>query len=147
MFCSHYLYSFWVTVCKMVRPMLSDCFCPVLSVCDIGVLWPNSWMNQDATQYGGRPRPKPHCITRGPSSPKGAVSSSPKRSTPNFRPCLLWPNGLMGQDATWYRGRPRPGNIVLDGDPSPPPKKAQQPPYFSAHFHCGQRAGWIKISF
>jgi len=28
---------------------------------------------------------------------------------PNFfGSCLLWPNGCMDQDATWYRGRPRP---------------------------------------
>jgi len=38
---------FWATVCKTVRPMLSE-YCPVclsvmscLSVCDVGVLWPN----------------------------------------------------------------------------------------------------------
>jgi len=27
---------------------------------------------------------------------------------PIFGPCLLWPNGWMDQDATWYGGRPRP---------------------------------------
>jgi len=35
--------SFWATVCKTVQAMLSD-RCPVLSVCDIGLLWPNGWM-------------------------------------------------------------------------------------------------------
>ena len=40
---------FWATVCKTVRPMLSArcpvCLsCSVLSVCDVGVLWPNGWM-------------------------------------------------------------------------------------------------------
>jgi len=25
-----------------------------------------------------------------------------------FGPRLLWPNGWMDQDATWYGGRPRP---------------------------------------
>ena len=25
-----------------------------------------------------------------------------------FGPCLLWPNGWMDQDATWYEGRPWP---------------------------------------
>jgi len=25
---------------------------------------------------------------------------------PIFGPCLLWPNGWMDQDATWYGGRP-----------------------------------------
>ena len=33
---------------------------------------------------------------------------SPKRGhTPNFAPCLLWPNGWMDQDATWYESKPR----------------------------------------
>jgi len=31
-----------------------------------------------------------------------------------------------------------PGDIVLDGDPAPPPQ-------FSAHVYCGQTAGWIKM--
>jgi len=40
---------FWANVCKTVRPMLSD-RCPVcLSVCNVGVLWPNGWMYQDET--------------------------------------------------------------------------------------------------
>jgi len=36
---------------------------------------------------------------------------SPKKghSPPLFGPCLLWPNGWMDQDATWYEGRPWPG--------------------------------------
>ena len=45
---------FWATVCKMVHPVLLD-RCPVsvclscLSVCNIGVLWPNGWIDQDET--------------------------------------------------------------------------------------------------
>jgi len=45
----------------MVRPMLHDrflCLSVCLSVCNVGLLWPNSWMDQDATRYGGRPRPR-----------------------------------------------------------------------------------------
>ena len=39
-----------------------------------------------------------------------------------------------------------PGNIVLDGDPAPLPKKgAQQPPTFQP-ICCGQTAAWIKMS-
>ena len=34
----------------------------VLSVCDVGVLWPNGWMDQDAIWYGGRPQPS-HCTS------------------------------------------------------------------------------------
>jgi len=57
--------SFWATVCTTVRPMLLD-HCPVClsvcPVCDIGVLWPNGWMNQDETWHGDRPRPGTHCV-------------------------------------------------------------------------------------
>ena len=60
------------TVCKTVHATLSD-RCPVcavcLSVCDVGLLWLNGWMDQDATWYGDRPRPRPHCARWGPSSP------------------------------------------------------------------------------
>ena len=36
---------------------------------------------------------------------------------------------------------------VLDGDPAPLPKNgAEPPPQFSAHVHCGQTAGWIKMA-
>ena len=31
-------------------------------------------------------------------------------------PSLLWPNGWMHQDVTWYGGRPHPSDFVLDGD-------------------------------
>ena len=71
-----YTRLFGPTVCKTVRPMLSD-RCPVLSVClsvcDVGVLWPNGWMDQNETWHGGRPWPRPHWVRWGPSPPpKGA---------------------------------------------------------------------------
>ena len=53
----------------MVNPIILDRCVSVLSVCDIGVLWPNGWMNQDATWYGGRPRRRRHCVRLGPRSP------------------------------------------------------------------------------
>jgi len=49
----------------------------------------------------------------------------------------------MDQDATWYVGRPRPSDVVLDGDPAPPLKV--HGPQFSAHVYCGQTAGWMKM--
>ena len=78
------------------------CYRPLLCpVCDIGVLWPNGWMDQNETWHGGRPRPRPHCVRWGPSS-------LPKRGTaPNFRPV---------RQAT-----------VLDGDPAPPQKRGHSP--------------------
>ena len=46
---------------------------PVCPVCNIGVTWPNGWMDQDATWCGGRPRPRPHCVRWDPAcSRKGA---------------------------------------------------------------------------
>jgi len=43
---------------------------PIFGPC---LLWPNCWMDQDATWYGGRPWPRPHCVRWEPSSPpKGA---------------------------------------------------------------------------
>ena len=38
-----------------------------------------------------------------------------------------------------------PGDIVLDGNPAPSPKKGAQQPPFSAHVYGGQTAGWIKM--
>ena len=60
-------FSFWVTVCKMVCPILSEhclAVCPVLSclsVSNVGVLRTNGWMDQDETWHAGRRQPWPHC--------------------------------------------------------------------------------------
>jgi len=37
-----------------------------------------------------------------------------------------------------------PGDIVLDGDPAPLPKKDKEPPILD-HVCCGQTAGWIRM--
>ena len=77
----------------------------------------------------------------------------PKRGqSPNFGPFLLWPNGCMYHDSTWYGGRPQrrqhcvrwdrcgqtarrtkkpldmqvgfaPGDFVFNADPAPSPQK------------------------
>jgi len=51
---------FWATVCKTVRPMLSDRCLSCLSVTLVFVA--NGWMDQDETWLAGRPRPWPHCV-------------------------------------------------------------------------------------
>jgi len=38
-----------------------------------------------------------------------------------------------------------PGDFVLDGDPVPFAPKGGGAPRFSAHVHCDQTAGWIKM--
>ena len=47
---------------------------PVFGSC---LLWPNSWMDEDATWYGSRPRPRLHCIRQGLSSPRKGHSVAP----------------------------------------------------------------------
>jgi len=62
-----------------------------------------------------------------PASPPQNVSTPPI-----FGPYLLWPNGWMDTDATWYGDRPQPSDIVLDGDPAPPPPKWYRSPNFQS---------------
>ena len=69
---------------------LSACLSVCLSVCDGCVLWPNGWMDPDATWYGGRHRPKPHFVRWGLSSPCPPNKEGSEQS-PIFSPCLLWP--------------------------------------------------------
>ena len=64
-----------------------------------------------------------------------------------FGPFLLWPNGWMHQDATWYGGRPQPRGLCVRWGPSHPSQKGGiAPPQFSAHVCCGQMVAWIKMS-
>ena len=48
-----------------------------------------------------QPRPRRHCV--GDPAPQKRTQQPPV-----FGPCLLWPNGWMDQDSSWYGGRPRP---------------------------------------
>jgi len=49
---------------------------------------------------------------------------------PIFGPSLLWPNGCMDQDVIGTEVGLDPGHVVLDGDPVPLKRGAQQPPIF-----------------
>ena len=63
----------------------------VCPVCDVGVLWPNGWTDQDQTWRAGSLRPWPHCLRWEPSS------ASPKGEHPtNF-----WPISVL---AKWLDG-------------------------------------------
>jgi len=92
----------------------------ILSVWNVGVLWPNGWMDQDETWHVGR-------VALGLAIMRemGNQLPLPKRGTaPIFGPCLLWPNSWMDQDATWHGDRPRPRpHCVRWGPSSSPPKK------------------------
>jgi len=107
---------FWAAVCKRFALYYWTVVLFVCHVCDVGALWPNGWMDQDEAWHAGRPRPWPHCVRRGPSSPshKGA-------KPPIFGPYLLRPNGWMDQMPLGMEVGLGPGDFVLDGDPADPP--------------------------
>jgi len=60
-----------------------------------------------------------------------------KGAQPVSSSCLLWPNGCVDEDATWYESRPRPRPHCIRRGPSSPAKGAQQPPLFLAHVYSG----------
>jgi len=72
---------------------------PVLSVCNVGVFWPNGWMDQCETRHGGMPRPG-HIVLDGefwgPS-----FHSKAAQPPSNFRSMSAVANGRMDQEATW----------------------------------------------
>ena len=126
---SRILLDFCATVCKTVRPMLSD-RCLSCPVCDVGVLWPSSWTDQDETWRASRPRPLPHCVRWGPSFPHPKKGAEPQFSAHVY----------CAKTAGWIKMSPGtevglvPGD-VLDGDhwPAPPrmgAQAAQQPLLF-----------------
>ena len=67
-----------------------------------------------------------------------ATQLPPKKGTPPiFGPCLVWPNGWVDQDATWYGGgRPRPRPHCVRWGPISP--KSGTTPKFSVNVSCGQ---------
>ena len=111
--------------------MLSDC-CPVLSVClhapsvcNVGVFWPNGWMDQDETWHAGRPQPWPHCVRWDPAH-------LPQSAQPHQFSAPI----CCGQMAGWIKmplGMKTGldlSDIVRWGPTSS--KKRQSPPQFSA---------------
>jgi len=67
------------------------------SVCDLGVLWPNGWVDQDKTWHRGRPRPRRHCVRWNPSPPPRKKMWT---AAPHFSVHVFWPNGWIDQGAT-----------------------------------------------
>jgi len=71
-------------------------------------------------------------VTSGRNSPLKTAQPQP----PVFGSCLLWANGWMDKDATWYRLDLGPGYVVLDGVPAPH-ESGTAAPLFSANVYCG----------
>jgi len=100
------------------------------------------WRDQDATWYGGRPQPSPHCDRRGPAP-------SPERGTAPYFSAHVY----GGQTAGWIN-MPLligtevglgPGDIVLDREPAPHRKRGgTADAHFSTHV-LWKTAGWIKM--
>ena len=59
------------------------------------------------------------CVRWRPNPPPQKGGGAPQI----FGPCVLWPNGWMDQDATWYGGRPQPRGLWVKWGPSPPHKR------------------------
>ena len=81
-----------------------------------GLLWPNGWMDQNATWHGGRPYPGHIVLDRDPCSSPPQKEHSPQFSV---HVCYGQMAGLIKIPLGSEVGR-GPGDIVLDGDPSPP---------------------------
>jgi len=135
------------------------------------LLWPNGCMDQDATWYGGRPRPRRLCVRWGPRSHLPKKTAEP----PNFRPTPVVAKWLHVSRCHLVRLREkrgtapsiRPMSVVvkrLDGQRChlvwgqalaqatlcsmrtqvPPEKGHTTPTQFLVHVYCGQMAGWMK---
>jgi len=107
---NHLTWHFWATVCKTVRPTLSD-RCPVcLSVLSVTLVYCGQtvgWIKMKLGMHVGLGAG--HIVLDGDPAPP----SQKGHSSPIFSPYLLQPNGWMDQDATWYGGRPRPRRLCV----------------------------------
>jgi len=96
---------------------------PIFGPC---LLWPNGWMDQDATWHGGRPWSSPHCARWGHSSPPKNGGRDPQFSAYLYcgqtAGCIKIP---LGMEVVLS-----PGDFVLDGDLAPYPKRGGAPPNF-----------------
>ena len=124
----------WATVCKTVRPMLSNRCLSVLSVTLVYCGQTVGWIKMKlGTEVGLGPS---HIVLDGDPAPL------PKRSTapPIFSPCLLWPNGWIKMPLGMEVG-PRPTRHCVRC----PQKGGTAPPPIFAHVYCGQTVGRIKM--
>jgi len=104
---------------------------PIFGQCP---LWQNGWMNEDATWYGGRPRPRRLISVRWrPSYPQ-------KEGTPTHTQFLA--HVYCGPSAGWMQTPLAteidlgPGHTVLNGVPALR-ERGTAPTLFSVHVYCG----------
>jgi len=98
---------------------------PIFGPC---LLWSNDWMDQDATWYGGRPRPRRLCIRWAET-----LQLPRKRAQP---PTQFLAHVYCGQTAGWINMplgtevNLGPGDVVLDGVAVPLPLREAHSPVF-----------------
>jgi len=68
----------------------------VCPVCDVRVLWPNGWIDQDETWHAGRPWLQPHCVRWDPAPPLTELPILQRGTAPNFRPMFVVAKWLDG---------------------------------------------------
>jgi len=131
---------FWATVCKTVRPMLSDRCLPSPVCLSLTLVYCGQTVRLIKMKLGMQVGLGPgHIVLDGDSA-----LPPPKGHTPNFRQFSA--HICCGQMAGWIK-MPLgmevglgPGDFVLDRDQAPLPKKGAESPQFSAHVYCGQTA-------
>jgi len=121
-------------LCYQTVVCLSVCLSVGVS-CNVGILWPNGWMDQVATWYGGRPQPRPHCFRWGPSSPKSGTAVHQFSAHVYCSQTAEWIRIPLGTEVGLG-----PGDIVLNGDSAPPRKGAQQAPIFGPCYTVAKRS-------
>ena len=126
-----HLLSFWATVCKTVRPMLSDRCLSVLSVClSVSLVYCGQtvgWINMPpGMKIGVGPG---YIVLDGDPAPPPLKG----HSTPNFRPMSDVAKRLDGSRCQLVYGRmSRPRrHCVIDGNPAP--QKRHSTPLIAAH--------------
>ena len=92
---------------------------PIFSSC---LSWPNVLMYQDATWYGGRPRPRHIVLDRDPA-PAPLKGHSPQfLARVHCGQMARWTKMPLGTEVGLG-----PGDFVFDGEPAPPHKKRHSP--------------------
>ena len=148
--------SFWATVCKTVRRVLSvrclsvclsvlsilSCLSATLVYCGQMIGW---IMVKLGTKVGLGPGPT--VLDEDPAPPPQKKGHSPQFSAHVFV-CGDQTAGWIKVSLVTEVGL-GPGEIVLNGDPVPPPSPCKKGGHSSPHtfwfMYCGQMAGWIKM--
>jgi len=131
--------DFWATFVKQLPPCYQTVVCPVylsltLVYCGEMVEWIRMPLGMEVGLGPG------HIVLNGELGPGSPLKKGGRaQPSPLFGPCLLWPNGWMDQDVTWYRDRSRPRPHCVTWRPnSPAMERGTATPTLLAHVYCRQ---------